>query len=101
MVPGQLQPQLLLDQCLTEESRNSGLRSPSKIGILSQPTYPFQYKQSITKQGLTCGPLQIRGQTSRIWTRMATFVEADISVERRKVARILLTLFSQENNNAK
>lgn len=31
MVPGQLQPQLLLDQCLTEESRNSGLRSPRPL----------------------------------------------------------------------
>lgn len=31
MVPGQLQPQLLLDQCLTEESRNSGLQSPRPL----------------------------------------------------------------------
>lgn len=31
MVPGQLQPQLLLDQRLTEESRNSGLRSPRPL----------------------------------------------------------------------
>ncbi|KAM9627804.1 uncharacterized protein ACIBXB_017482 isoform 2-T2 [Morphnus guianensis] len=31
MVPGQLQPQLLLDQCLTEESRNSELRSPRPL----------------------------------------------------------------------
>ena len=41
MVPGQLQPQLLLDQCLTEESRSSGLRSPRPLPKLIKTWTPI------------------------------------------------------------